>query len=154
MGRFRCAVIALHVSHVSVTMTHPRHATRPAASPRSTITSSVAPLTSEQRAHVHRRLLEERATITRRLARYGPDAAGESGATNRVPFHMADLGSDTMQETLEAAFASRDSRTLAEIDAALRRFYSNPTAFGLDEQTGACISFERLDIIPWARRAS
>lgn len=135
-------------------MTLPRYSARPAASARSVAPSVAAALTSEQRAHLHRRLLEERATITSRLARYGPDAAGESGATNRVPLHMADVGSDTMQETLEAALASRDSRTLAEIDAALRRFYRDPTGFGLDEHTGAYISFERLDIIPWARRAS
>jgi RNA polymerase-binding transcription factor DksA len=54
---------------------------------------------------------------------------------------------------LDAAFASRDSRILAEIDDALRRFYRDPGGFGVDEGTGAPIAFERLDIIPWTRRA-
>jgi RNA polymerase-binding transcription factor DksA len=98
-------------------------------------------------------LLEERNQIVRRLARYGRGESPEEGATNRVPLHMADVGSDTMQESLDAAFASRDSRTLAEIDDALRRVYRDPERFGLDEQTGEPIAFERLDIIPWARRA-
>lgn len=110
-------------------------------------------LTAEQRAHLVRRLLEEREQIVRRLARYGRGDGGERGPTNRVPLHMADVGSDTMQEALDAAFASRDSHTLAEIDDALRRFYRDPERFGLDEQTGDPIAFERLDIIPWARRA-
>ena len=110
-------------------------------------------LTDEQRLHLHRRLLEERDSIRRRLARYGPNAGDDASPSNRVPLHMADVGSDTMQEALDAAFASRDSHTLAEIDDALRRYYRNPSGFGVDERTGAPIAFERLDIIPWARRA-
>ena len=48
-------------------------------------------------------------------------------------------------------FASRDTQTLTEINAALHRFYRTPTKFGTDERTGAPIPFERLDIIPWTR---
>jgi len=43
--------------------------------------------------------------------------------------------------------------SLAEIDGALRRYYRNPSGFDVDERTSAPIAFERLDIIPWARRA-
>jgi RNA polymerase-binding transcription factor DksA len=115
--------------------------------------AAVRALTKDQRAHVVSRLLEERKHVMRRLARYGSERAGEETRVNRVPLHMADVGSETMQETLDAAFASRDSSTLAEIDDALRRFYRNPAGFGRDERNGAPIAFERLDIIPWTRRA-
>ena len=113
---------------------------------------AVRALTEPQRAQLLRRLLEEREMIIRRLARFGVDAEGD-GSMNRVPLHMADVGSETMQESLDAAFASRDTRTLAEIDDALRRFYRDPTTFGVDQRTGAPIAFERLDIIPWTRNA-
>jgi DnaK suppressor protein len=109
-------------------------------------------LTDKQRAHILLRLLEERKAIVSRLARYASESAS-GGSTNRVPLHMADVGSETMQETLDAALASRDSRTLAEIDDALRRFYHDPETFGVDDRTGAPIAFERLDIIPWTRQA-
>jgi RNA polymerase-binding transcription factor DksA len=116
-------------------------------------TATMRARTEDQRAHVVRRLLEERNRIVRRLSRYRSESAGDVGSVNRVPLHMADVGSDTMQEALDAAFASRDSRILAEIDDALRRFYRDPGGFGVDEGTGAPIAFERLDIIPWTRRA-
>lgn len=109
-------------------------------------------LTADQRSHILRRLLEERASITRRLARYSPNA-DEVSRSNPVPLHMADVGSETMQESIDAVLASRDSRTLADIDDALRRFYRDPSRFGVDERTGAPIAFERLDIIAWARDA-
>jgi RNA polymerase-binding transcription factor DksA len=109
------------------------------------------PLTETQRAHVLDRLLEERRAILSRLDRYRSEIPGDGSGKNRVPLHMADVGSETMQEALDAVFASRDTRTLAEIDDALRRFYRDPVKFGVDERTGAPIAFERLDIIPWAR---
>src|SRR5262245_60526760 len=109
------------------------------------------PLTDSQRAHVLLRLLEERKAIRHRLERYRIDGLGETSAMNRVPLHMADVGSDTMQEALDAALASRATRMLAEIDEALRRFYRDPARFWVDQRTGAPIPFERLDIIPWTR---
>jgi len=111
------------------------------------------PLTESQRALVLLRLLEERQAILRRLDRYRSEMPGEGRGINRVALHMADVGSETMQESLDAAFASRDTRTLAQIDDALRRFYRDPAKFGVDERTGAPIPFERLDIIPWTRNA-
>lgn len=111
------------------------------------------PLTESERAHVLLRLLEERKAILRRLDRYRSEIPGVGSGMNRVPVHMADVASETMQEALDAAFASRDTRTLAEIDEALRRFHRDPARFGFDERTGAPIAFERLDIVPWTRNA-
>jgi RNA polymerase-binding transcription factor DksA len=64
---------------------------------------------------------------------------------------MADQGTDTIDRELGALDASRLSRELEEIDAALDRLYRDPDNFGRDERTGAEIPFERLDVIPWAR---
>jgi RNA polymerase-binding transcription factor DksA len=68
-----------------------------------------------------------------------------------MPLHMADRGTDTMQQELDASNATRVSRELAEIDAALERLYQTPEEFGRCEETGKDIPFPRLDMIPWAR---
>jgi DnaK suppressor protein len=69
----------------------------------------------------------------------------------KVPFHMADRGSDTIETELAAANATRESRQLAEIDAALERLHRTPERYGICEDTGREIPFERLDVVPWAR---
>jgi RNA polymerase-binding transcription factor DksA len=71
-----------------------------------------------------------------------------------MPTHQADLGTDTMQEELDASNVTRISRELAEIDAALERLYSDPEQFGTCERSGAPIPGARLEIIPWARTCS
>jgi len=113
-------------------------------------------LTESQRTHLEHRLREERDRALRSLNRSVDDNAEESqedqaGDITKMPTHQADLGTDTMQDELDASNATRISRELAEIDAALERLYTDPQRFGICEKTGAPISFERLDIIPWAR---
>ena len=113
-------------------------------------------LTKAQRAHLEARLKEERTLALELINRDTDELAGnadqdQSGSTSRVPFHPADLGTDTIDEEIQAANATRVSNELAEIDAALERLYSNPEAFGRCEETGRDIPFDRLDIIPWAR---
>jgi DnaK suppressor protein len=56
-----------------------------------------------------------------------------------------------MQAELDASNATRTSREFAEIEAALERLYARPDRFGICEDTGQQIPFERLEIIPWAR---
>jgi len=113
-------------------------------------------LTDAQRRHLERRLQEERAQLRRALDRSlavqeGDDEQDRAGDLSKVPFHPADLGTDTMDAELEASNETRMSRELAEIDAALGRLYQNPERFGVCEDTGRPIPFERLDLIPWAR---
>jgi DnaK suppressor protein len=79
------------------------------------------------------------------------DEQERAGDLTTVPFHIADRGTDTMQDELEASNATRMSRELAEIDAALERLYHSPERFGVCEDTGRPIPLERLDVIPWAR---
>jgi RNA polymerase-binding transcription factor DksA len=114
------------------------------------------PLTSEQQQHIERRLRDERERAIQLLNGIVADRSSESqqdeaGDLTLMPFHPADLGTDTMDEELDASNATRVSRELTEIDAALERLYKHPENFGVCEDTGEAIPFERLDIIPWAR---
>ena len=113
-------------------------------------------LTDEQRGHLEGRLKEERSRIQRYLDRSlavqeQGDEQDRAGDLTRYPFHQADLGTDTFDAELESSNQTRMSAELVEIDAALDRFYRTPERYGVCEETGKPIPFERLDIIPWAR---
>ena len=113
-------------------------------------------LTTVQRDHLERRLREERARILGDLDRQLADLSDgdeqdRASDLTKVPLHMADRGSDAMETELATSNASRESRELADIDAALERLYRTPDRFGICEDTGREIPFERLEIIPWAR---
>jgi DnaK suppressor protein len=114
------------------------------------------PLTTDQLAHLERRLVEERELLLGPLREF-VDADSEfeadepAGDLSKMPLHPADLGTATQNQELEATLATRRSSELAEIDAALERLTASPDTFGFDEQTGDAIPFERLDVIPWAR---
>jgi DnaK suppressor protein len=115
----------------------------------------VETMTDEQRQHLEQRLLEERARVVEALDRYRAQSRDtvqeQTGNISNIPFHLADEGTDTMDEELDASEAARETAALAEIDDALRRLYQSPESFGRDERTGREIPFERLDVIPWAR---
>jgi DnaK suppressor protein len=113
-------------------------------------------LTRDQRAYLERRLEEERTLLSRALDRTVAEGAqadeqDRDGDLSTLPFHLADRGTDTMESELQASNATRMSRELAEIDAALDRLHRSPQRFGICEDTGQPIPFERLDVIPWAR---
>ena len=114
------------------------------------------PLTATQSRHLARRLQEERTralrTLNRSVSEHAEaDEQDRSGNLSAVPLHPADLGTDTMQAELDASNATRVSRELAEIDAAIERLHSTPEKYGVCEDTGEDIPYERLDLIPWAR---
>jgi DnaK suppressor protein len=113
-------------------------------------------LTTTQLEHLEHRLHEERARVMSALNRVlgdlsDGDEQDRAADLTKAPFHMADLGSDTMETELAASNATRQSRELADIDAALDRLHRTPERFGICEDTGREIPFERLDVIPWAR---
>lgn len=112
-------------------------------------------LTKAQLEHFRKRLLEERERVTRDLARYHAETESslrdESGELSAAPVHLADLGTDTEDQELDASNAARQSFELEEIDAALERLYHRPEEYGKCEKTGQPIPYERLDLIPWAR---
>jgi len=114
------------------------------------------PLTSQQRKHLEKRLQAERARALNLVNGIVADRSGSteqeaSGDLSLMPFHAADLGTDEIDEAVDEANATRVSRELVEIDAALERLYKTPSKYGLCENTGREIPFERLDIVPWAR---
>ena len=113
-------------------------------------------LTRTQRTHLEKRLTEERtatAKLLEKLTGAGTEQTDQdqSGDLSKMPLHIADLGSTTMDQELDRSNATRISEELAQIDAALERLVSDPDSYGVDENSGAPIPFERLDIIPWAR---
>ncbi|MBA2686047.1 MAG: hypothetical protein H0U66_16300 [Gemmatimonadaceae bacterium] len=113
-------------------------------------------LSAAQLKHFEERLLEERAALQQELLRYtGAEAADDeqeqSGDLSKVPFHPADLGTDTINQEIDASNATRESAELVEIEAALERLYHTPEKFGIDENTNKPIALERMEIIPWAR---
>ncbi len=114
------------------------------------------PLSDEQRAYLERRLEEERARVlgalNRGVAEHSRAEERErAGDLSAVPLHLADIGTDAIQEEIDAANETRESNELAEIDAALERLRQDPERFGICEDSGAEIPFERLSLIPWAR---
>jgi RNA polymerase-binding transcription factor DksA len=113
------------------------------------------PLSPEQRRHLEARLKDERERARRIIASYnealGVSEEEQSGDLSGYPLHLADEGTDTMQRELDAVLATRATSELEAIEAALRKFYAEPERFGICEDTGAEIAFERLDIVPWAR---
>ena len=102
----------------------------------------------EARHRVGRGAVEPQVLRGRRLQADQDDAA--SGDLSLMPFHPADLGTDTMDEELDESNATRATRELTQIDAALERLYKSPEKFGVCDD-GREIPFERLDIIPWAQ---
>ena len=112
------------------------------------------PLTDAQREHLGARLREERERVLRELDRYDQELADTprdaAGDLTAMPLHSADEGTDTFDRELDAQEATRLSRELEAIDAALERLYREPGRFGRDALSGEEIPFERLDLIPWA----
>ncbi len=113
-------------------------------------------LSSSQLEHLEKRLRQERERLLGQLRDFTDpeaedDSQDQSGDLTKAPFHPADLGTDVANEELEASIATRRSAELAEIDAALERIATAPETYGIDENTGEEIPFERLDIIPYAR---
>ena len=114
------------------------------------------PLSDSQRDHLERLLLAERERVTAALDRLGQRFAqteqNADGDLSNVPLHFADLGTDESARQVDAQDETRIDRGLHEIDAALERLYREPASFGQDERTGEDIPFERLQVIPCARR--
>lgn len=113
------------------------------------------PLDKKGRAHFEHRLLEERAKILKQLAQFDESFSdtlqGSDGDLSAYSFHMADQGTDAMEREKAFLFASKEGRLLYHIDQALRRLYKTPKSFGVCEECGQDIAFERLDALPHAR---
>jgi DnaK suppressor protein len=112
-------------------------------------------LDGDQLRYLETRLREERARAVSLLRRHDERRSVSqleaSGDISEYPVHVADHGTDTYEQEMDALMAQRVSRELEEIDDALQRLVETPKRFGICERTGQPIPFERLDLIPWAR---
>jgi DnaK suppressor protein len=112
-------------------------------------------LSAKQTAHLEKRLLEERKLALRELGQlgeaFGASETAADGDLTNYPFHMADQGTDTMEQEKNFVLASQEGRLLQSIDEALRRLYRSPETFGRCESCGQLIAYERLDALPYAR---
>lgn len=113
-------------------------------------------MNKKDREKIRGRLLEERKERLELLAdldeRFKTWMETGDDDLSHYPLHMADEGTDTINQEQQFLLASQEGRQLIEIDEALRRLYKTPDAFGQCEECGSEITTERLDIVPWATR--
>jgi DnaK suppressor protein len=107
-----------------------------------------------ERRHIEQRLLQERERANAALDRYQEQArtsTEDDGDLTQYKQHLADEGTDTMEQEKALLLLEKESQTLTYIDEALERLYKRPEAFGVCESCGSDIPLERLDLVPWAR---
>ena len=110
-------------------------------------------MTKEQRDQLEQRLLKERQRAVKAVRQLDENLApqDEDGDLTTYPFHLADEGTDTMEQEQGFLLRSQEGRLLYEIDEALRTLYKTPERFGKCVECDKEISFERLEIVPWTR---
>ncbi len=108
-----------------------------------------------ERDRIEERLLAERGERIEILAeideRFRERLETGDDELTKYPLHMADEGTDTMDQEKEFLLAHQEGEQLLEIDDALRRLYKRPESFGECESCGDEIGLERLEMVPWAR---
>ena len=104
---------------------------------------------------IEERLLEERQERLEVLAeideRFQERLEVGDDELSKYPLHMADEGTDTMEEEKELLLAHQEGEQLLEINASLRLLYKEPEKFGVCENCGEAIGVERLEMVPWAK---
>jgi RNA polymerase-binding protein DksA len=100
------------------------------------------------------RLLSERQRILKEMGHLENtvlkvNQRDSAGDLSGYSFHMADVGTDSMEREKAFLFASSEGRTLMEIDQALRRLYRGE--YGVCESCGNPIARARLEAMPHAR---
>lgn len=111
---------------------------------------------ADELAHFEGRLLRERERALRALAEFDERAKvsqrQEDGDLTAYPLHLADEGTDTMEQEKDFLLASKEGRRLYMIDDALRTLYREPEKYGTCAECEGRIEYERLDLVPWTRR--
>ena len=109
-------------------------------------------MNATKRKKVEERLLAERRSAMDTLGALDDRTrgqAGDDGELSNYPQHLADEGTDTMEQEKSYLLASAEGRRLYQIDEALRRLYKQPEDFGACAVCGREIEAERLDLLPW-----
>ena len=106
--------------------------------------------------HFEQRLADERKRAVAQIGDFddqlGSSLEAATGELTTWRFHMADVGTETFEREQNFLLATREGQLLWHIDEALRRLYRSPETFGMCEECGRQISFERLDAIPYVPR--
>ncbi len=98
----------------------------------------------------HEMLLKARTELVGRVEITEKEALkSNDGNLSTMPLHMADIGTDTFEQSFALEFAQQDRVLVREVDDALGRIKDR--TFGLCMQTGKPIPKGRLDAKPWAR---
>ena len=109
-------------------------------------------LTDAQRRRMEDRLVEERGRVLESIGdfdeTFSRSLLERTGETSVYRFHMADIGSETLEQEQQHALASQEGERLYRIDEALRRLYNDPESFGICANCGREIDFERLEMVP------
>ena len=112
-------------------------------------------MTDKQLRHFEQRLLRERERALRAFRRIDEgvriEPLHDDGDLTSYPLHLADEGTDTMEQEKDFLLLSKEGRLIYWIDEALRTIYQHPEDYGRCPDCGARIAPERLDIIPWAK---
>jgi DnaK suppressor protein len=103
--------------------------------------------------HFEKRLLEERDKLVKELKHMDETVLNQSprdasGDLSAYSFHMADMGTDSMEREKAFLAASAEGRNLIEVDEALRRLYRGD--YGTCQICNAEIPRKRLDVVPHA----
>jgi DnaK suppressor protein len=101
--------------------------------------------------HFEKRLLEERAKLVKELQHLDDTVLNKnqrdsSGDLSAYSFHMADMGTDSMEREKAFLAASSEGRNLLEVDEALRRLYRGE--YGVCVNCGTEITIKRLEAVP------
>ena len=113
------------------------------------------PLNEEQIRQFRDRLLEERQRYRTTVGRLFNDAVQDNpenlgDAPGRT--HLADLGTETYEQSQNLGLAEQASRMVSEIDRALERI--DQETYGVCETCARPIAIERLEAIPYASRCA
>lgn len=110
-------------------------------------------MTKEQLEHLEQRLLKERQRAVKAVRQLEDTLTplDEDGDLTNYPFHLADEGTDTMEQEQGFLLRSQEGRLLYEIDDALRVLYKEPEHYGKCLKCESEIPLDRLDVVPWAK---
>jgi DnaK suppressor protein len=114
-------------------------------------------LNSQDRDAVEKRLREERDEALEALRQFDAERGtlqDDAGEMSVYRFHMADIGTESMEGEKRFLLASQEGERLYEIDEALRRLYREPETFGTCVRCGGDIGAERLMMLPATRHCS
>ena len=104
-------------------------------------------LTADQLQLLKRKLEGERKRI---LGVLGAAGVTPASASPEERSEFEETAQRTAEENDQLEIAERERVLLAEVERALEKLRSGN--FGVDEETGESIPYERLVAIPWARR--